>query len=580
MHVLRSSGKGPVFDHLLSTTYRTTSKRSQLGEGRANIDTHNLSPDAGITNDFFSDTTNFSLGYGVDTTGSSFNSSSMFDCDMTNDTACLYDLDNSSISNSTDFVGTELPEHTYWTLCLLLFPVFTVFGNILVVLSIYRERSLRHVTNYFICSLAVADILVAVIVMPPAVFMEVTKYWSLSDELCDAWVAFDVMACTASILNLTAISVDRFIAVTQPIKYAKHKNSKRVHVMLALTWIVSIAIAAPIALGVNYSDAREDGMCSFFNSDFLIYSSMGSFYIPSLIMIFLYWRIYRVLRLRAQRSLAKKKARCIDTQTVTNVIENEAVKEPTDKTGLAKMDNGKVSTYNTTANNCSKTNHNLATETHIDEASTSNPTDSQKDEESDSKSPVHLPARGELIVNPVAEDVERREQISAHCAALVVTHRPNEGETNFTSREGTTAIQDNAEETSSGGKTSLNGKGRRKKEKKNTTKFNFHMRTSRKRKEKSSSRRERKATKTLAIVLGVFLLCWWPFFTVNIMRAICLRYQVLNYPSCDIDPYLMGFFVWLGYINSFLNPVIYTIFNPEFRKAFKKILTDPLKKRY
>jgi len=81
-------------------------------------------------------------------------------------------------------------------------------------------------------------------------------------------------------------------------------------------------------------------------------------------------------------------------------------------------------------------------------------------------------------------------------------------------------------------------------------------------------------------VSGVFLLCWWPFFTVNIMRAICLRYQVLNYPSCDIDPYLNGFFVWLGYINSFLNPVIYTIFNPEFRKAFKKILTEPCFKRY
>ena len=78
----------------------------------------------------------------------------------------------------------------------------------------------------------------------------------------------------------------------------------------------------------------------------------------------------------------------------------------------------------------------------------------------------------------------------------------------------------------------------------------------------------------LFAITGVFLLCWWPFFTVNIMRAICLRYEVLNYPKCDIDVNVMGFFVWLGYINSFLNPVIYTIFNPEFRKAFKKILSE------
>lgn len=299
----------------------------------------------------------------------------------------------------------------------------------------------------------------------------------------------------------------RFIAVTQPIKYAKHKNSKRVHVMLALTWVVSIAIAAPIALGVNYSDARTPGACSFFNSDFLIYSSMGSFYIPSLIMIFLYWRIYRVLRLRAQRALAhKKKARSIDTQTLTNVIENPAVSEPTDKTGLARMDNGKVSSYNT---NNYKSNHKDFNESHVDEASTSNPpTDSQEKEDEDSdntKSPVHLPAKGELIVNPVAEDLDRQEQLAAYkndCAPQTV--KTNEQETNFIAPEDKTGVTEAKDDSSSAEKTSSNGKGRRKKEKKNMTKFNFHMRTSRKRKEKSSSRRERKATKTLAIVLGKY----------------------------------------------------------------------------
>lgn len=286
--------------------------------------------------------------------------------------------------------------------------------------------------------------------------------------------------------------------------------------MLALTWVVSIAIAAPIALGVNYSDARTPGSCSFFNSDFLIYSSMGSFYIPSLIMIFLYWRIYRVLRLRARRSLAHKKARSIDTQTLTNVIENQAVNEPTVKTGLATMDNGKVSSYNTTANNFDKTNHREAHETPMDEPSTSNPpTDSQeRDDESDSKSPVHLPAQGELIVNPVAEDIERQEHLSCKKnASSPVASQADVEETNFVSTDGKTVNQDNKDDSSSAEKTSTDGKGRRKKEKKNMTKFNFHMRTSRKRKEKSSSKRERKATKTLAIVLGMYMSYF--NFTVN-----------------------------------------------------------------
>lgn len=277
--------------------------------------------------------------------------------------------------------------------------------------------------------------------------------------------------------------------------------------MLALTWVVSVTIAAPIALGVNYSDARQPGSCSFFNSDFLIYSSMGSFYIPSLIMIFLYWRIYRVLRLRARRSLAHKKARSIDTQTLTNVIENQAASEPTVTTGLAKMDNGKVSTYNTTVNSYDKPNNRETHETHIDEASTSNPpTDSQeKDDESDCKSPVHLPAQGELIINPVAEDIERQEQLSCKkSVSTPLTSLPKVVETNFITKDGKTVNQDTKDDSSSAEKTSSDGKGRRKKEKKNITKFNFHMRTSRKRKEKSSSRRERKATKTLAIVLGMY----------------------------------------------------------------------------
>lgn len=96
----------------------------------------------------------------------------------------------------------------------------------------------------------------------------------------------------------------RYIAVTRPIQYAKHKNSKRVYVMLALTWVISIGISSPIALGMNYTDGRRQTptMCTFYNSDFLIYSSMGSFYIPCVVMVLLYWRIFHAIRVRARKS--------------------------------------------------------------------------------------------------------------------------------------------------------------------------------------------------------------------------------------------------------------------------------------
>jgi len=60
-----------------------------------------------------------------------------------------------------------------WALMLVVFPLLTVFGNILVCLSVYRERNLRTATNFFIVSLAVADIMVAILVMPLAVYVEV-----------------------------------------------------------------------------------------------------------------------------------------------------------------------------------------------------------------------------------------------------------------------------------------------------------------------------------------------------------------------------------------------------------------------
>ena len=86
---------------------------------------------------------------------------------------------NDSLWNATNSSAMESsplpPPIRLWALFLLIFPLFTVFGNSLVVLSVYKEKSLRTVTNYFIVSLAIADIMVAVLVMPLAVYVEVSE---------------------------------------------------------------------------------------------------------------------------------------------------------------------------------------------------------------------------------------------------------------------------------------------------------------------------------------------------------------------------------------------------------------------
>uniref|UniRef100_A0AAN0N5Y2 Dopamine-like receptor n=1 Tax=Polyphagotarsonemus latus TaxID=1204166 RepID=A0AAN0N5Y2_9ACAR len=129
--------------------------------------------------------------------------------------------------------------------------------------------------------------------------------WELSDVLCDFWMSVDVMCSTASILNLVAISIDRYIAVTQPIKYAKHKSNNRVACTIAIVWIVSLLIGCPIWLGLNTSEERTSNVCIFVNSDFIIYSSLGSFYIPCCLMVFLYYRIFKEIRKRSKRTRIK-----------------------------------------------------------------------------------------------------------------------------------------------------------------------------------------------------------------------------------------------------------------------------------
>lgn len=78
------------------------------------------------------------------------------------------------------------------------------------------------------------------------------------------------------------------------------------------------------------------------------------------------------------------------------------------------------------------------------------------------------------------------------------------------------------------------------------------------------SKRERKAAKTLAIITGAFVFCWLPFF-------VCALFQAIFRPWMPPE-LLSSVFLWLGYFNSTLNPVIYTVFSPEFRQAFKRML--------
>ena len=111
-----------------------------------------------------------------------------------------------------------------------------VVGNVLVVVSVCRFERLRVTANFFIVSLAAADLLVAVLVMPFNASQEIAGRWLFGRVACDLFNANDVLFSTASLLHLCCISTDRYIAITDPFHYESRMSTRRVAVMLCCAW--------------------------------------------------------------------------------------------------------------------------------------------------------------------------------------------------------------------------------------------------------------------------------------------------------------------------------------------------------
>ncbi|CAG9136386.1 unnamed protein product [Plutella xylostella] len=178
----------------------------------------------------------------------------------------------------------------------------SVIGQISVVrLKKILEGKLRVITNYFVVSLAFADILVAVAVMPFNFSVQFYHEWIFGQVICDLWNSSDVYFTSTSILHLCCISVDRYYAIVKPLKYPIKMTKKMAFVMLAATWLSPVTISyAPIFMGWYTTEEHLEfrkynpRTCDFkVNKPYAVISSSISFWIPCTIMIFTYLAIFK-----------------------------------------------------------------------------------------------------------------------------------------------------------------------------------------------------------------------------------------------------------------------------------------------
>ncbi|XP_034049846.1 dopamine receptor D4b isoform X1 [Thalassophryne amazonica] len=377
--------------------------------------------------------------------------------------------------NFTDLSNDTLPTAavTHYNFPKLIFGILLIItiagGNVLVCVSVYVEKALKTTTNYFIVSLAFADLLLAVLVLPLFVYAEFQGgVWTLNTVMCDGLMTMDVMLCTASIFNLCAISVDRFIAVSIPLNYNRKHVDQRQLILLVATWLLALAVASPVIFGINNVPNRDPSECKLEDNNYVVYSSVCSFFIPCPIMVLLYFGVFRGLRRWEEARKAK----------LRSSIE-----------ACRKLQHAAVATA--------------------------------------------LPPLTGTIPGPLPMPLPRIIERDLAQSRLDDTDDYIQQEIPYPRQ-----YRENSVPT-----------------------ITFNQQLHKKKRAKINSR-ERKAMKVLPVVVGCFLFCWTPFFVVHIMRALCVTW---NIPSS-----LMSAVTWLGYVNSALNPIIYTIFNTEFKKFFKK----------
>ncbi|EFA10679.2 alpha-2C adrenergic receptor isoform X2 [Tribolium castaneum] len=509
-------------------------------------------------------------------------------------------LFNATTANATVALhypsGYTLPQIVVASVVVTMLMIVVVVGNMLVIIAITTEKALKNIQNWFIASLAVADFFLGLVIMPFSLANELMGYWIFGMWWCDVHSAMDVLLSTASIMNLCLISLDRYWSITQAVEYLKKRTPVRAVVMIAAVWVLSALICIPPLLGwkVERTPDEQYPKCQLSEElGYVLYSALGSFYIPSCIMVFVYIRIYYAAKARARRGIRKPPRR-----QPQDAVTSFSVQKNGDGDGAATAGASVDRNSNTSPRDGDRQ---IATIEAIprpmpiptvtcdlaSDISTSDAGGEIVAETLDQKDTLKVFSSAQVVRNPLAQSQFRGSTLSVNgelqqqAAAMSRMRQPSMGiDTDMVSEFDPSSSDSGVVSRCAvvkplklrlckpifGRKTAKNRRTAKDKASSSKEHMVEEVRVQKPRdpereKRRIARKKEKRATLILGLIMGSFIACWLPFFFMYILRL-----------AYDIPGIAFSTAFWLGYMNSALNPVIYTIFNKDFRRAFRRIL--------
>ncbi|XP_023017252.1 tachykinin-like peptides receptor 86C [Leptinotarsa decemlineata] len=221
-------------------------------------------------------------------------------------------MNNTTKNPFTDELILSKYRDNYYDIIGLYVPLFfTAFcANVIVIIVVFRDQYMRSVTNYFLVNLSIADLLVTLVCMPNAAWLAYTTMYPFGKLTCKISPYLQCIAVSLSIFTITAMALDRYLAITRPFGMIYRSFSKTTTVVIIIAlWVMSLVLFSPILfiyrlredffptdLGLLVSVCIEDwSLFPISQSDLGIVWFVFMFAMPGVIMLFAYSMMGRTL---------------------------------------------------------------------------------------------------------------------------------------------------------------------------------------------------------------------------------------------------------------------------------------------